>query len=332
MAMSDVLSNIVDMQYKAALIRKAKQEMAEKAPMSQKIRGVTEPEFREDFNVPFGPMTRPQSTALNLVSAESSGIPKWAMGFNPSEYKDITQGKENMRPKVEERQLFFNPTTKLTSDIEKPGFYKLKESTIAQIMSRPGTEFSNAGNLRKELLDRPEVKDFLTINTQVKSMDALLKGALSGNIKNQLALDQGLITMFNKLTDPNSVVRESEYARTPENLPFVNRIAGAIEKLQQGGAGITNEDRQALVLGAKIIGNERGKAYQATVGNYANLSNQFNVNPSLITTALPDYAPYDMGGQQQTQGQVVKVGSLEEANRLPPGTRFEFNGRTGTVK
>jgi hypothetical protein len=104
----------------------------------------------------------------------------------------------------------------------------------------------DAGKLRVEFLNRPEVKEFVTINTQVKSMDALLNKALSSDdVKNKVAVDQALISMFNKLTDPASVVRESEYARTPENLPIINRIIGAITKLDAGGAGLTNEESKA---------------------------------------------------------------------------------------
>ena len=97
MAMTDVLSTLIDLKYKKSLMDKAKDE---RIPLSQKIRGTTEPEFREDFEIPFGPMTRPQNTALDLVSAERSGVPASLQGFNASEYKDITQGNENLRPKT----------------------------------------------------------------------------------------------------------------------------------------------------------------------------------------------------------------------------------------
>ena len=91
----------------------------------------------------------------------------------------------------------FNLLDKLAGNIDK--------STTAKDLRG---ERLDAGKLRIEFLNRPEVKDYVTTNTQVKSMDKLLSSGLAGNNENKVALDQALISMFNKLTDPQSVVRE----------------------------------------------------------------------------------------------------------------------------
>lgn len=160
---------------------------------------------------------------------------------------------------------------------------------------KPGQDFKSANEMRKEFIDRPEVKEFMTTNTSVNSMDSLLKNARNGNIQNKVALDQALITLYNKMTDANSTVRESEYARTPENLSTVNRITGAIEKLKQGGAGLTDEDRDALVLGAKIITNERGASFSRAHASYSKLAQQYQIDPSLVTGTLPKFKPFEIG-------------------------------------
>jgi len=156
--------------------------------------------------------------------------------------------------------------------------------------------FANSTKLRQEFINRPEVKEYININTQVRSMDALLKKAKEGNIQNKVALDQGLITMYNKLTDPNSVVRESEYARTPQNLPLVNRFSGALQKIEKGGAGLTNADREALVWGAKVIANERGRTYNDTLQSYVDLAGQNDIDVGLVTRGLNQHQEYDVGG------------------------------------
>ncbi len=148
--------------------------------------------------------------------------------------------------------------------------------------------------LGKQFIDRPEVKDMIVVKSNVSSMDALLKSSKEGNLENQLALDQGLITMYNKITDPRSVVRESEYARTAENIPFVNRIIGAIQKIEQGGAGLTDEDREALVFGAKIIANERGKISNETRKGYIDLAGTLNIDPKLIVGTIPVFKAFDL--------------------------------------
>lgn len=146
---------------------------------------------------------------------------------------------------------------------------------------------SRAFDLRKEFQATDTVRDFQVIKNQVSGMDALMNNLKDE--KSRLALDQGLITLFNKITDPTSVVRESEYERTPQNLSLINRFSGAIEKLEKGGAGLTNEDRQSLVFGAKTIAKARGDIYNKVLDNYSNLATEFGVKPELVTSGYGRY-------------------------------------------
>ncbi len=159
----------------------------------------------------------------------------------------------------------------------------------------PAEQFTRGSKIRDEFINRPEVKDYVTVNTNVKSMDSLLSKALAGDQKNKVALDQGLITMYNKLTDPSSVVRESEYARTAENLPLVNRFNGAIQKIEQGGAGLTDDDRKSLVWGAKVIANERGNTFNEALNAYKSLSKDAKVSEKTVLRDFKEHTPYDMG-------------------------------------
>lgn len=183
-----------------------------------------------------------------------------------------------------------------------------------------------ATDLRKEFINRPEVKDYVTVSTNVKSMESLLQEALrTGDESNLVAIDQGLVTMYNKLTDPNSVVRESEYARTPQNLPMVNRILGAIQKVQQGGAGMTKEDREALVLGGKIIANERGGAFQERRNSYTNQALDAGIDPFRVTGTLP---PFERFVINSNDNGVVNQNSNTKVNK-PVG---RWNPKTQKVE
>lgn len=156
-------------------------------------------------------------------------------------------------------------------------------------------EYARASNLRTEFINRPEIKDFVLIRQKAASMDAILEKAKQGNINNRVALDQALISIFNKVTDPNSVVRESEYARTAQNLPFVNAFSGAFAKFSKGGAGLTNKDREALVWGAKVIANEQGKLFNQKINEYTNLAINQGVNPENVIT-MPMFEDFDISG------------------------------------
>jgi hypothetical protein len=53
------------------------------------------------------------------------------------------------------------------------------------------------------------------------------------NKKSLNAASQTIVTAFNKILDPTSVVRESEYARTPEGQSYLERLQGKYEQLMK---------------------------------------------------------------------------------------------------
>lgn len=78
---------------------------------------------------------------------------------------------------------------------------------------------------------RPAVE----LNRQVKLMDAGLDAARRGDLAQGA---QAILVTFQKILDPTSVVRESEYMRSAAGQSLDNRVSGYIEQLSKGGAGI----------------------------------------------------------------------------------------------
>jgi hypothetical protein len=70
---------------------------------------------------------------------------------------------------------------------------------------------------------------------QLNYMDAGLNDARSGNLN---AGSQAVLVTFQKILDPNSVVRESEYARSADGLGLMQRMQGVLPRLAQGGPGV----------------------------------------------------------------------------------------------
>lgn len=187
---------------------------------------------------------------------------------------------------------------------------------------------------RREFLDRPEVKEYMTIKRQADTMRRVMDEFKQGNITNNVALDQSLITLFNKLTDPTSVVRESEYARTAMNLPFFNALRGKVEKFQRGGAGLTSDDRQALIQVAEIITNGSGQLYNQALQDYTEIGKEGfpDMDINVITRGMQPYTPY-----QSRSGQGVAAPSFQSeqeamASGLPPGTEIIINGRRAVIE
>ena len=93
-------------------------------------------------------------------------------------------------------------------------------------------------------------------NVVINSYEAM-KG-LEGMDENGFAT-QGMITLWNKALDPNSVVRQSEYATTSESIAVLDRLANVFNKLETGEI-IGAEVQKDLLKAAEIlkIGAEEG--------------------------------------------------------------------------
>lgn len=73
----------------------------------------------------------------------------------------------------------------------------------------------------------------------------------SGEAKDLNGTTQAIVATFNKILDPSSVVRETEYDRSASGQALRESIEGKINRLTQGGAGLTPASLKELVdLGA----------------------------------------------------------------------------------
>lgn len=86
--------------------------------------------------------------------------------------------------------------------------------------------------------------DYNKAATQIGNIRASYQSALDAAEKGESinAASQGVLVAFQKLLDPTSVVRESEYARSGQGLSLVSQIEGQVSQLKQGGAGVTAQD------------------------------------------------------------------------------------------
>ncbi len=162
----------------------------------------------------------------------------------------------------------------------KGGFiYDFESPNLAEEKEARGERRDNA-SLRKEFNGLPAVKNFQDIDTRVQLMENAYKESKIS--KSHLAVDQALITLFNKMTDPNSVVMPSEYARTAQDISLWNRIKGKMEKVQQGGAGLTDEDRQALLTMARKFHSTYKEKYRAIKKEYRGYALDYGLDPDKV--------------------------------------------------
>lgn len=149
-------------------------------------------------------------------------------------------------------QLPFDATIEDYLDIKDPTRHldiKLKEANLQKTLF----ELANPSLLNPKQLFDAELKlakDFegyaknlREANRQIRIIHEAHKEAKNRMLKGESinAASQGVLVAFQKLLDPDSVVRESEYARSPSGLALVDRIEGFATKIKQGGAGLTAE-------------------------------------------------------------------------------------------
>jgi hypothetical protein len=180
-------------------------------------------------------------------------------------------------------------------------------------------------NLRKEFNQLPIVKNFIDINNKFDIMNEAMKE--SKEAKNFVAIDQALITVFNKITDPSSVVRESEYARTSNDLSILNRIRGKIDKLSQGGPGLTQDDREAIYNMAKKFQqvskskfNQRFREYKGYARDYGLDPNKY-LRPEVQEAASEMYTP--AGKEAQAAQAATPAAAVQPAAAAGSSARQE---------
>jgi len=140
-----------------------------------------------------------------------------------------------------------------------------------------------AMQLRKEINGLQPVKDYRDVTTKFNIM--LKAFEESKRTKNYVAVDQALITLYNKMTDPQSVVRESEYVRTPEDMAIMDRIESAVIRLKKGGR-LEEDTRKAIMTMANKFKEVYEFKYNEIVNEYRGYAASAGINPDDIMKTI----------------------------------------------
>ena len=146
-------------------------------------------------------------------------------------------------------------------------------------------KFSDVRGIRTEFNGLPVVKNFNEVNSKTNNVNSMYEQYLNGKVGRN-AFDQALITTVNKLLDPNSVVRESEYDRSMNGQAMWNKITGYATKLSKGGAGLTDAERRDFVNSINIMNQAYKTELDATVRDYTDLAQRYGINPADV---MPRY-------------------------------------------
>ena len=230
---------------------------------------------------------------LNEMPSGFAQIPGTDQALNVAASNEaIIKQKQAERAPVGKMEILKNKTT----GQQMGAFIGVGQSVPEgwEIYAKP-LNVDKPSTIRKEIGDDDIIKAYRETNKQVARLEQAMAEARSGKAESLVVVDQALISVFNKMLDPDSVVRESEYARTPSDQALLNQIKGKWEQIKTGGAGLTNVERESIYRMAKHFHESQSNAARMLVDQYKQIAQSAGYDPKLIIPADLDAAV--SGGQ-----------------------------------
>lgn len=217
---------------------------------------------------------------VQKATADASLATRTAAGDAPIQPKDrLTSDQLNFERAVKDGSFKGSFEQWLTQDANR-------KKPVTSITTNVSTQdsFKNESSLRKEFDDLPTVKAYNEVKTQVARAEQAYAQALDPKNKGRSsnASDQVIITVLNKVLDPTSVVRESEYGRTAEGQAVMRKLEGYLTKLKTGGAGISSGERDDIMQTIRGLSSAMESRYAPVAEQYRGLAQQYGMEPSRV--------------------------------------------------
>lgn len=163
-------------------------------------------------------------------------------------------------------------------------------------------QFSNEMDLRKEFQALPIVKAYSALAETKAKMDTLLADP-SG------VSDLGAATMFMKMLDPGSVVRESELALAMQTTGLLDRMQNYATKLQSGEM-LNPAQRAEFAAVTQRLFDAAAKAYSPVEQQYRELAESYKFAPGRVAVTPVGVETTVPPGQRRSLGDIFnrKVG------------------------
>jgi hypothetical protein len=146
-------------------------------------------------------------------------------------------------------------------------------------------DFSLKTNLRKEFNLLPDVKAF---NDVASSYDVI--SDIANRKQPSPQDDLSLIYSYVKMLDPNSVVREGEFATAENSASVPDRIRNAYNKVIEG-TRLNSDQRRQYSNAAKGIYESRSRRYNDLVSEYSDYARDAGLDPQEVFRARGKAGP-----------------------------------------
>lgn len=156
--------------------------------------------------------------------------------------------------------------------------------------------------IKMDIQKDDRIANYGDLANSYNAMQSVFDSWQSGSMSSPASVDQALVTLFNKMLDPGSVVKEGEYARSAQGQSVISQAEGFLTRLQSGGAGITDETRQDMVDVAETLLGAAGQTYGEAVNEYSSFIPAGD-NPAIY---FPGYTTYqDLPKNYTTVNQLI---------------------------
>ena len=168
----------------------------------------------------------------------------------------------------------------------------IREYLLSEELKRKTDTGKDTIDLQLKLMDRAQRlgADYQTVENNLLNIVSLTNKLeeTPDNMENRIAAHQAIITSFNKITDPTSVVRESEYERTPAGAAWLNRLRAGYEKITAGGV-LTEKDIIEIRDSAVGLADLRRKIINEKLEGQIRIpARRYGINPDEVAPLFQD--------------------------------------------
>jgi hypothetical protein len=155
---------------------------------------------------------------------------------------------------------------------------RAEERRIAMESQTQGRQsIQSETDLRKEFLSQPDARDFPIIASSYQNVVATAQN-------DSAAGDLSLIFAFMKILDPNSVVREQEFANAQNAASVPDQIRNTYNRILSGERLNPNQ-RADFVRQAESVYGNRLERYNGLVERYRGLAQEYQYSPDRVALA-----------------------------------------------
>lgn len=137
----------------------------------------------------------------------------------------------------------------------------------------------------KRIVDLPQFKLLADIDSNFKALQDLSK-------QDSKASDIGLISTVARIRDPNSTVREGEYAINSDTQAYLDKVVGNWQSIVKGESRLTPSDKNKIIASVVPKYNELGQSYLQVRNPLIEALKRQGGNPENVPTM--DFQPFDL--------------------------------------